>query len=789
VKSFFSPPRFEDIREDHNARALNTILLVFILIFFAVALLNLLLQPEGYRLDVSGLVLGFLIGNWAALKRGRLKLVSIGFPAGLWLIVNLAAYLSGGFSSPVILGHFLVMTFAGLFVGRRAGMLFSFLGVLAALVLFGAETLGRLPPPSFHFAPITEVTTLAGMLLALGMMLYLEGSFLRQSLWSAGREINERRREISESTLREERFNALFERTTEAIVFMDFDSTILEVNARACEMFGFTREELIGLKGLTLVETRQRHEGEDRLRRVLTGEQPEVYERNMARKSGEQFPAEINLSLVLDRDSRPAYVQSVIRDISDRKRAELELMTRELQYRSLFERTNDAVFFISLDGYILRHNDRAAEMLGYGKDGLVGRHVTDLAADTEQDDVRSRLANLNTGESIALYERTFRKADGSLLRTEVNVAIVPDAAGKPSHIQSVVRDISDRREALNALRESEQKFRAFFETSDDAVYLKDANGMYLLVNPATAKVFGRNELDILFQRDADLFSPDDAQRITAFDQLVMQTGLRQSTESPMMIKGEERILFTTKMPYFAENGAVIGVIGVTRDTTDRRRYERELREFERRYHALFESSNDGVLILDLHGNVVEISDRAARMLGYAPHETVGKHITDFIPEVELAEHREKMRQVLSGEKQPIYERLLINRSGKIFPAEINVGLVTNPVGEPVYIQALMRDISERKRVDADRERMVTDLQLRSNQIQTAFEVSKSISSTIDMDTLLNEIINLIQMRFNFYYFGMFLNDQAGEYAVLRAGSGEAGRKMLAAGHRLRIGGE
>jgi signal transduction histidine kinase len=104
------------------------------------------------------------------------------------------------------------------------------------------------------------------------------------------------------------------------------------------------------------------------------------------------------------------------------------------------------------------------------------------------------------------------------------------------------------------------------------------------------------------------------------------------------------------------------------------------------------------------------------------------------------------------------------------------------------IAELEREIAERRRVEAERAVLLDALQHRSTQLQTAAEVSKSASMILDPEELIGQTVRLIQERFSFYYVGLFLLDEAGEYAVLQAGTGEAARQMLAAGHKLRVGG-
>jgi signal transduction histidine kinase len=109
-------------------------------------------------------------------------------------------------------------------------------------------------------------------------------------------------------------------------------------------------------------------------------------------------------------------------------------------------------------------------------------------------------------------------------------------------------------------------------------------------------------------------------------------------------------------------------------------------------------------------------------------------------------------------------------------------------GEPVLF-GVSRDITERRKAEAERERLLVDLMYRGTQLITAAEISTSASTMLDPEQLIGETVDLIQERFRFYYVGLFLKDEAGEYAVLQAGTGQAGREMVAAGHKLEVGGE
>ncbi|HFD39779.1 MAG TPA: PAS domain S-box protein [Anaerolineae bacterium] len=211
-------------------------------------------------------------------------------------------------------------------------------------------------------------------------------------------------------------------------------------------------------------------------------------------------------------------------------------------------------------------------------------------------------------------------------------------------------------------------------------------------------------------------------------------------------------------------------------------------ESELCYRALFEHTNDAIFLLDLDGIILRANRQAMRLLGYSLAEILGRSILDLVMPEERQNGRERLQALLTGQSLPVYERQFRHKSGQAIPTEINIALVRDKAGNPLHIQSIVRDISRRKAAQQENEQLLIDLIHRSTQLLTAAEISKTTSTILNPDELTKEVVNVIQSRFGFYYVGLFLVDEAGEYAVLHAGTGEPGRLMLQAGHKLRIGG-
>jgi PAS domain S-box-containing protein len=213
---------------------------------------------------------------------------------------------------------------------------------------------------------------------------------------------------------------------------------------------------------------------------------------DLLRKDGTSFPVLLSATAVKNEAGEFLMSRSTVFDNTESKQAELALREREDVYRALFQSANDAIFMLSPDGVILRANPRWQDLLGYTADELIGRMSDEFIANVEKDEADNILTRLLAGERLPMYDRHYIRKDGSLVETEVNLSLIRDELGEPKFIQSVIRDISARKRAENALRESEEQNRLLFEDSPDAVVLFDQLGRVVRINHAFETITGRH---------------------------------------------------------------------------------------------------------------------------------------------------------------------------------------------------------------------------------------------------------------------------------------------------------
>ncbi|MFX0062571.1 MAG: PAS domain S-box protein [Candidatus Hermodarchaeota archaeon] len=299
-----------------------------------------------------------------------------------------------------------------------------------------------------------------------------------------------------------------------------------------------------------------------------------------------------NLEECLEKDNIPSDVKEIIKkEIVKRREEETALREREQRYRALFDYNNDAVFIISLDCILLEVNQSAADMLNYSIEELVGMPLSQIVAENEYPDTLSTIKALLEGEKIPTYERTFRRKNGIEFPVEINAALVYNINGTPLHYQAFVRDITERKQAEEALRESEARFRELTERSFDIIAELDLDGCFTYVSSATEKITGYTAEEIVGTSLYD-YVLDSESNISE-----ILSGMEQVSKGETIIGLQVEIMRKNGTPAFIEiNGSpiirdkqVIGMQGIAREITNRKQIEEALIQSEERFRRQFKN--------------------------------------------------------------------------------------------------------------------------------------------------------------------------------------------------------
>ncbi|MEZ4706298.1 MAG: PAS domain S-box protein [Caldilineaceae bacterium] len=366
----------------------------------------------------------------------------------------------------------------------------------------------------------------------------------------------------------ESRFRALVEHAADAVFLHGPRGVILDVNQQACWNLGYNRDELLGMSPIdydieiTVDELVQ-------LEMQLHAGQTVTFETRHRRKDGSIFPVEVRARAVGPAD--PGVAVTLVRDISERKRAEAALRESEERYRTLFEDSPSMYFTVEGDGTVSSVNRFGAAQLGYTEAELIGRsvldvfHVEDRARALEA--VRQCIA-----EPGKLFHWSLRKIckDGSLMWVEETARATPRADGCIM-VLIVCEDITERKRTEQALVENHNLLNAIIEGTTDVVFVKDLQGRYVMINSAGANFLGKSVEEIIGKDDRELFSTDTAPEVMANDQMVLAWEKSMIFEIKTTSVGGERTYLSTKGVLRDVHGEVYGLVGISRDITELKR--------------------------------------------------------------------------------------------------------------------------------------------------------------------------------------------------------------------------
>lgn len=306
--------------------------------------------------------------------------------------------------------------------------------------------------------------------------------------------------------------------------------------------------------------------------------------------------------------------------VEERTRALREARQR---YYALFEQTHDAVFILDLEGRHLETNSRATDMLGYSAAELNDLTALDLSAEVElSEQVHARLL---AGEQVPLFERLFRRKDGRLLPVEINVELVRDLDGRPLHIQSVARDISERKQIEAELRASHADLDHFFTLALDLLCIADTDGHFVKVNKAWESILGYSVEELRGRRFLDFVHPDDLQAtLDTIARLVAQQPVFNFTNRYRASDGGYRYIEWRSYPVGKR------IYAAARDITERIQAEEALRQGEERLNLTLQSTQAGTWEWNVQTGETLFNDRWAEIVGYTLAELTPISIQTWI---------------------------------------------------------------------------------------------------------------------------------------------------------------
>ena len=385
--------------------------------------------------------------------------------------------------------------------------------------------------------------------------------------------------------------------------------------------------------------------------------------------------------------------------IAERKRDEEAIRIRDGAMRSSIS----AIAFADLEGSLTYVNPAFLEMWGYdSEEQVLGKPVLAFWRDEEK---AAKVARALGDKGHWIGELTGERRDGSGLDVQLAASMVEDEAGKPICMMASFADVTERKRAEEALRESEVKWRTLALTAPAVILTIDRDGMIQFLNRAVGEYTPEQAVGTSAY---DYVSPDQRETMRRSIEQVLETGQPGSYEilgaGP---RGPDTAWYETHLGPVLYNDQVTAVTLVSTDITQRKWAEEALRESEEKYRNVVERANDGILIIQ-EAVVRYANPRLAEMWGATLQELIGTPFADHVHPDELPKVVDRYKRRVAGEDvAPIYETILSRNDGTRLYVELNAGIITYQ-GNPADL-VIVRDITERKRAEKELAKTVSNL--------------------------------------------------------------------------------
>ena len=398
-------------------------------------------------------------------------------------------------------------------------------------------------------------------------------------------------------------------------------------------------------------------------------------------------------------------------EIAERERAEVGLRKSEERFRAIFESTKDCILVWDRDYNYLYVNQAAIDHVGTTRDKVIGKNMRDGLGHIPDfmrlwmkrvDQVFASGKPMHVEDAIMVGNR--------LVNSESVLSPIRDAEGKIFAVGVVYRDVSERARAEEALRASEDKYRAVADNTYAWEFWMDPDGRLIYSSPSCKRITGYTSKE--FEADPGalraIVHPDDLEIFESHEQEKDRGNIPTEIEFRIIHRnGSVRWISHVCQQIYDTDGRYLGTRGSNRDITEHKVAEETLRESEEKYRALMDGAVDAILLANTDGYLLEANEKALKLFGYSKNALVGMHFTHLHPEQERARVDADFKGAVESGRGFLTDGIVLRKDGKLIPVDINTSIIEY-AGKKV-LQGIFRDISERKRIEQMKDNLIRDV--------------------------------------------------------------------------------
>ncbi|UCH63434.1 MAG: PAS domain S-box protein [Fidelibacterota bacterium] len=520
----------------------------------------------------------------------------------------------------------------------------------------------------------------------------------------------EKERELAKEALREseERFRDLAELLPETIYEMDTGGNLSFVNRNALKKFKYTQQDFDrGLNGFDMIIPDDRPRAMENARKILSGEKTDLSEYTALRKDGSTFPT-VFCSTPIFRDGKPIGLRGIIIDVTNLKHAEEALRESEEKYRIIYENVSDHIIFLDNEGTIISANDHE-DTFGRKPEELVGRNFTEFGHFDAEDipEVEKLFKEVVAGKrTINRMELEIKNKNGNKIPVEASATLVRKN-GKIEGSIFMVRDITERKQAEEVLRKSEERYRTVVEYMPNLICRFLPDGMLSFVNNAYCQHFGKKYEELIGHDFFQFIPTEEREKVRKHYRSISKKKPAITYEHPVIAPdGTIRWQRWTDRGLFNESGALVEYQSIGEDITESKRAEEALAIERERLSTTLRGIGDGVITTNIEQQVVLINQAAETLTGWTQEEALGRPLAEVVSlidessggGIDIPAVKVLKDQVVV---YPYQNATLISKGNHRILVSLSISLLKDRESQVIGMVMVIRDITEKSRLESE----------------------------------------------------------------------------------------
>jgi len=517
---------------------------------------------------------------------------------------------------------------------------------------------------------------------------------------------------------------AVYDSSRDGII-VEESERVVYVNQSYAHLFGYKIDELIGQPAWLVSEQEPSQRMLEYSRRRVRGEEaPSLYEFRGTRKDGTTVDLEASVSTA--KIGGKTYIIAAARDITERKRAQEKIA----QLAEIVASSHDGMLRASADGIIVNWNKGTERIFGYSAEEIVGSPLSLLVPDDRKDEFSEIFERLKKGESIDHYETKRLRKDGTLIDVSLTLSPVTDSSGELTAMSAIIRDITERKRAESEILLQKARFQQLFENAPLGILRVDQNDLVVDANKEFEAIFQFSLNEIRGRNINEMVVPKaHREEGTALSsralqgEIIDQETVRQRKDGtliPVHIYGLPIVV----------NQEPVGVFAIYVDLSERKLAEEEVARKTHELSEFVEHATVGIHWVGPDGIIQLVNRAELELLGYTREEVIGHHIAEFHADQPVIQ--DILDRLSRGEAIQEYAARLRRKDGLIKDVLIDSSVLRED-GKLVHTRCFTRDITERKRMEQEREVIFEIIQgaISTSDLGDLFKlIHKSISSLL-----------------------------------------------------------